>query len=122
MLVISKRIAPRDAHDVELVLPFELRQKSRLRTRLDSGEEIGLFLDRGQILRGGDYLQSEDGRVVKVCARPEKVLQIACDTAEALTRLVRATLGGEDDMVGAWHVGVSVGGGCGERADGIQIP
>lgn len=103
MLVISKRIAPRDTHDVELVLPFELRQKSRLRTRLENGEDIGLFLDRGQILRGGDYLQSEDGRVVKVCARPEKVLQIACDTAEALTRVAY--------HLGNRHVPLQVGSG-----------
>ena len=109
MLVISKRIAARDTHDVELVLPFELRQKSRLRTRLDNGEDIGLFLDRGQILRGGDYLQSEDGRVVKVCARPEKVLQIACDSAEALTRVAY--------HLGNRHVALQVGNGWLRIAD-----
>ena len=31
------------------MLPFEQRQKSRLRARLQSGEEIGLFLERGAI-------------------------------------------------------------------------
>ena len=56
-----------------LTLPFELRQKSRLRTRLDSGEEVGLFLPRGAVLRHGDRLRATDGRVVEVCAAPEIV-------------------------------------------------
>ena len=49
----------------QLVLPFELRQKSRLRARLASGLEVGLFLERGIVLRGGDLLLAEDGTVVK---------------------------------------------------------
>jgi len=87
MLVVSKRIAPQTNHDVELVLPFELRQKSRLRTQLGNGEELGLFLERGQILRGGDYLAAEDGRVVRVVAQPERVLHITCDSPAALVRV-----------------------------------
>ena len=39
-----------------LVLNFEARCKSRLRTRLLSGEEVGLFMERGTVLRGGDKL------------------------------------------------------------------
>jgi urease accessory protein len=54
-----------------LTLPFELRQKSRLRCNLDDGEEVGLVLDRGTLLRGGDLLQASDGRVVQVVAAPE---------------------------------------------------
>jgi urease accessory protein len=103
MLVISKRADTCDRFDVEVVLPFELRQKSRLRTRLDCGEEVGLFLERGQILRDGDCLLAEDGRVVKVRARPEKVLQIACDTAEGLTRVAY--------HLGNRHVPLQVGNG-----------
>ena len=34
-----------------LSLPFELRQKSRLKAKLDSGEEIGLMLPRGRVSR-----------------------------------------------------------------------
>lgn len=87
MLVLSRRIAAQPNHDVELVLPFELRQKSRLRSRLGNGEEVGLFLERGQILRGGDCLAAEDGRVVRVVAQPEKVLHITCDSPQALVRV-----------------------------------
>ena len=56
-----------------LTLPFELRQKSRLRTRLDSGEDVGLFLPRGAVLRHNDRLRANDGRVVEVRAAPETV-------------------------------------------------
>ncbi len=56
-----------------LVLPFELRQRSRLLAVMDSGEEVGLLLPRGTVLRGGDRLQVSDGRLVEVVAAPEQV-------------------------------------------------
>ncbi|MFC1665832.1 urease accessory protein UreE, partial [Pseudomonadota bacterium] len=46
---------------------------SRLRTRLDSGEDVGLMLPRGQILRNGDQLGSAEGRVINVKAADEQV-------------------------------------------------
>jgi urease accessory protein len=86
MLLLQRRIAPQAHADAELPLPFELRQKSRLRTALESGEEIGLFLERGTILRGGDCLQSDDGRVVRVVAAPESLMEVASFDARALAR------------------------------------
>ena len=70
----------------KLELPFELRQKSRLRTRLSSGEEAWLLLGRGEILRGGDLLLGTGGRVIEVVAQPEKLLHVECDTPRALSR------------------------------------
>ena len=86
MLLIQKRCASSDTPHERLVLPFDLRQKSRLRTHLESGEEVGLFLERGTVLRGGDCLQSEDGRIVQVVAAPEAVYQVTCATLLDLTR------------------------------------
>jgi urease accessory protein len=60
----------------QLKLPFDSRQKSRLRTRLVSGEEVGLMLPRGEILRGGDLVTGSDGRVIEVVAEPEELLHI----------------------------------------------
>ena len=51
-----------------LSLPFERRQKSRQRAMLDSGEEVGLVLPRGEVLRGGDRCVASDGRVFEVVA------------------------------------------------------
>lgn len=86
MLVIEQRCGRRSRPDGRLVLPFDLRQKARLRTRLDSGEEVGLFLERGGILRGGDCLLAGDGRVIEVVAAPEHVLTLRAGTARDLAR------------------------------------
>jgi urease accessory protein len=86
MLLLERRIAPQAHADAELPLPFELRQKSRLRTALEGGEEVGLFLERGTILRGGDCLRSDDGRIVRVVAAPESLMEVASSDAGALAR------------------------------------
>jgi len=109
MLVVSKRLPEQSRHDVELVLPFDLRQKSRLRTILADGEEVGLFLDRGHVLRGGDYLQSEDGRIVLVRAKSEKVLHISCANDVDLLRVTY--------HLGNRHVPLQVGQGWVRIAD-----
>ncbi|MBS0551270.1 MAG: urease accessory protein UreE, partial [Proteobacteria bacterium] len=41
-----------------LELDFNYRTKSRLRARLASGAEVGLFLPRGTVLRGGQKLRA----------------------------------------------------------------
>lgn len=80
MLLIEQMAAPGTVCSERLTLPFDLRQKSRLRTRLESGEEVGLFLERGTILRGGDCLQGKDGRTVLVVAAAEKTMRVTADT------------------------------------------
>lgn len=86
MLIVQKRIEAREIADVELRLPFEQRRKTRQRTVLASGEEIALFLDRGNVLRGGDCLLGEDGRVVRVVAAPESLMEVRSGDANALAR------------------------------------
>jgi urease accessory protein len=92
MLIVRRKIAPQQCAHTAVVLPFELRQKSRLRTLAAGGEEIGLFLDRGTVLRGGDWLQADDGRVVQVIAADEELQEARCADAESLARA-------------AWHLG-----------------
>ena len=87
MLVIEQRCGATQQVDGRLVLPFDLRQKARLRTRLESGEEVGLFLERGGILRGGDCLRAADGRVIAVVAAPEHVLTIRSENLRELLRV-----------------------------------
>lgn len=86
-MLLIESFAPANAVPAEtLTLSFELRAKCRLRTRLDSGEEVGLFLPRGTILRGGDTLEGSDGRTVGVCAADEDVIEARCDDALLLAR------------------------------------
>jgi len=74
------------AADRKLVLPFGERSKSRLRATLDNGEEAGLFLERGSVLRHGDLLLADDGRVVEVQAAPETVSTVHTDDGLMLAR------------------------------------
>ena len=101
----SKLKIPRGAYKLEvkgqLKLPFDARQKSRLRTHLASGEEVALMLPRGEILRGGDLVVASDGRVVEVVAEPESVLHITCGNAQEITRTAY--------HLGNRHVPVQVG-------------
>ncbi len=85
-MIVQKRSAVRTNADAELVLPFEQRQKSRLRAVLGSGEEVGLFLERGGIMRGGDCLESDDGRVVRVVAADEELMEARTSDADLLAR------------------------------------
>ena len=73
MLTLDKILAQKVEGDAELTLTFEQRQKSRLRTRLDSGEDVGLMLPRGHILRDGEQLGSAAGRVIRIKAADEQV-------------------------------------------------
>jgi len=59
-----------------LTLPFELRQKSRLKATLDNDMEVGLMLPRGGLLRGGDVLRAEDGTLIKIVAAAETVSKV----------------------------------------------
>lgn len=86
-----------------LTLDFGYRTKSRLRARLDTGEEVGLFLERGTVLRGGQKLRARDGRIVEVVAAPEELLEARCDCAFALARAAY--------HLGNRHVAVQIGDG-----------
>jgi len=85
-LQITERLRePVDAQTT-LTLPFEQRQKSRLRIRLDNGQDAGLFLPRGTVLRHGDRLRATSGLVVEVRAAPEAVSTARADDALLLAR------------------------------------
>jgi urease accessory protein len=87
MLVIRQRLTAQEHWDAELELTFEARSKFRLRCLSRSGEEVGLFLERGQpALQEGDFLQANDGRIVRVCAQPEPLLHVTCNSAFELMR------------------------------------
>jgi urease accessory protein len=86
MLIVEKRIGAQAHADAELELAFEERRKVRQRLRLGSGEEVALFLDRGTVLRGGDCLRARDGRIVRVVAAAEPVMEVRTDDGLLLAR------------------------------------
>jgi urease accessory protein len=86
MLMISTRLDQPRAADTRLVLPFELRSRSRFKACLENGEPVGVIVTRGQVLRGGDLLLAEDGRVVQVAAAFETVTTARADEPTLLAR------------------------------------
>jgi urease accessory protein len=86
MIQITQILAHRAEAQDALSLPYEQRRRSRLRARLDGGEEVGLFLPRGTALREGDLLLADNGWVVRVRAAPETVSRARCADPVALAR------------------------------------
>lgn len=101
MIVIEKRAVEGAQATEKLLLPFEARCKSRLRTQLASGEECGLFLARGTVLRGGDCLAADDGRVVEVIAAGEALCEAVSGDPLLLLRAAY--------HLGNRHVAVEIG-------------
>ena len=98
MLHVNKRIAQgrglappllRRAASVEL--DWDTRGKSRFDATDSAGRHLGIFLPRGQVLRGGDVLVAEDGSLVRVVAAAQTVLRItACAAHGTAPDLARA--------------------------------
>jgi urease accessory protein len=86
MLMISQRLQIARVPDTRLVLPFDLRSRSRFKAQLENGERVGIMMARGQVLRGGDLLLAADGRVVEVAAAPETVTTAHAVDARQLAR------------------------------------
>lgn len=104
MLTLHTKIDSSEHIDGELVLPFELREKSRLRASLTSGEDVAVFTVRGTVLRDGELFRGDDGRIVKIVAAPEMTYRVDCATPRDLLRCAfhlgnrhtQAQMGGSD--------------------------
>lgn len=86
MLTFEHRLSVAGDISHTATLPFDLRQKSRLRITLDDGNEAGIILERGLYLRHGDLLKSKDGRVLRIIAAPEPVATVNCADPLLLAR------------------------------------
>lgn len=86
MLTLHTKIGQADFISDQLVLPYDLREKSRQRATLASGEEVAVFTVRGTVLRDGDLLKGDDGRVVRIVAALEPTYRVECATPHDLLR------------------------------------
>lgn len=88
MLTLNTKLEHADQIDGELILPYDLREKSRLRATLTSGLEVGVFTVRGTVLRHGDLIAGldDDGTksVIKIIAADEATYRVECATPLAL--------------------------------------
>ena len=103
MLELTQRIGPVETSEIHdhLTLPFELRMRGRLRARTDTGYDVGLFLDRGPVLREGEFLQAESGEVIRIRAADEPVVTARIEPGLPLARLCY--------HLGNRHVSLSIG-------------
>jgi len=86
MLQITEKQGTPATPSVSLTLPFEKRQKSRLRVSLDDKQEAALILERGSVLRHGDLLRADNGLIIEVRAANEEVAVISTKDPILLAR------------------------------------
>ncbi|SRR5579883_169081 len=75
-----------------LTLRYDERHRRRMRYVAAGGTVFLLDLPRAALLRAGDGLRLEDGRMIRIEAAPEALLEVTAPDASALIRL-------------AWHIG-----------------
>ena len=73
-------------------LDYDRRTRRRITLQGAAGLEFLLDLAKTPVLRAGDAIRLEDGRIVAVEAAPERLLEITCRDGRALARI-------------AWHLG-----------------
>jgi urease accessory protein len=83
---------PEDKAVGALTLDFEKRHRRRIRLRTDQGEDVLLNLPQAVAMADGDALQLEDGRLLKIRAAVEFVVEVRHRDLIQLMRL-------------AWHLG-----------------
>ncbi len=93
----ARRVLPAGTWDAaretdRVRLDFDGRHRRRLMMSAENGTNFTLNLASAAHLRDGDGLELEDGRVVRVCAEPEPLLDIHAHAPGELARI-------------AWHLG-----------------
>jgi len=82
---------PANAVD-RVLIDYDNRHRRRILLRTETDTELMLDLAQAARLRDGDGLALEGGGIVRVCARPEKLLEIHAHEEGELVRI-------------AWHLG-----------------
>jgi urease accessory protein len=75
-----------------LTLDFDGRHRRRLRLTTDQGEDVLLDLPKAVAMGEGDALQLDDGRLLKVRAAAEPIVEVRHKEPDQLMRI-------------AWHLG-----------------
>ena len=81
MLEVYQRLSSATGLDIygEVELCHLQREKGRFKTAIFTGEAVGFFLERGNVLKVGDALISRCGRVLLVTAKKEDVVRASTD-------------------------------------------
>jgi len=93
----AQTILPAGSWDVStasdaVLIDYDQRHRRRVKLTTDSGATLLLDLAHAARLRHDDGLALDDGTIVRVCARPEPLLEIHAHRDQDLVRI-------------AWHLG-----------------
>src|SRR4029077_17733175 len=83
---------PKEQAAGSVILDFDARHRRGIRLTTDQGEDILLDLPKAVAMADGDGLQLEDGRLLKVQAATEVIVEVRHKDPNQLMRL-------------AWHLG-----------------
>ena len=86
MLGLTEKLDKPQTSTGVLALPFEIRQKSRFRAILADGRDVGVSIERGSVLRHGDFLGDGADQAIVVEAAPEHVSTVYADNDQQLAR------------------------------------
>ncbi len=90
--IVRKLAVKADKVADTITLDHQDRHRRRIALKADGGLDFLLDLDKASVLEDGDAVKLEDGRLVKIVAKPEELIEI---TAENPLRLMKL----------AWHLG-----------------
>jgi urease accessory protein len=87
MIKLTRNLGPNGGIFADrLWLDCESRSRARLKVRLESGSEAGIFLEHGKPLAQGDILATEEGLLVRVECKPEAVITAHANDWNLLAR------------------------------------
>jgi len=93
----ARRVLPAGEWDAvrevdRVLIDYDRRHRRRILLRAESGAQVLIDLPQATRLRNGDGLLLENGGIVRVCARAEKLLEIHAHDPAQMIRI-------------AWHLG-----------------
>ena len=104
MIEVSENLGPQSSDvevNLEICLDYDQRSKGRLKAVATSGEDVGLFLERGKVLQDGDVLKGNLEQLVRVTAKQESLI---CAKTDDWSTFARACY-----HLGNRHVPIEVG-------------
>ncbi len=90
MITVTERLISSGDVDAEIkdtiCLPFDDRKRGRFKTTTESGLDVGIFVERGNVMRDGTLLRSDAGDVFQIRSADEEVTTASTDDSHLFAR------------------------------------
>ncbi len=86
--IIEKILHPTGEENIKdsICLPYDQRKRGRFKTQTISGQEVGIMIDRGEVMRGDTLMRCDEGDVYEIIAADEVVTTATTDDATLFAR------------------------------------